>query len=122
LDDDEKDLIKLSNLIFVSQVKDPSTTQDNSFLQLKHKEKELKNSIHALRTVLDNSEKDTKDNFKTLIKQAKDEIKQLEKKQKGKNTDSGIISKGGGSDFETREAICGYCGMVVNRKARRRKK
>jgi len=26
------------------------------------------------------------------------------------------------TDFETREAICGYCGTVMNRKAQRRKK
>ena len=101
--DNEKDLIKLNHLIQVSQLRG-SHIPDDKLSEWKSAQNELKTTIKAYQIVFNNSDKDTKDDFKTIIKQVKNEIKQLEKEQKEqkeqneKNANSGKKDGDGGSD------------------------
>jgi len=100
LADNEKDLIKLNHLIQVSQLRG-SHIPDDKLSEWKSAHNELKTTIKAYQIVFNNSDKDTKNDFKTIIKQVKNEIKQLEKEQKEqneKNTNSGKKGSDGGSD------------------------
>lgn len=100
LADNEKDLIKLNHLIQVSQLRG-SHIPDDKLSEWKNTQNELKTTIKAYQIVFNNSDKDTKDDFKTIIKQVKNELKQLEKEQKEqneKNTNSGKKGSDGGSD------------------------
>lgn len=97
LADNEKDLIKLNHLIQVSQLRG-SHIPDDKLSEWKNAQNELKTTIKAYQIVFNNSDKDTKNDFKTIIKQVKNEIKQLEKEQNEKNTNSGKKGSDGGSD------------------------